>query len=66
MIKPKEEERLEIKDLSVEVENMPIDGAKVHENSLILFTSYKKVYIINDLNDIKAEAICNEPYGEFY
>ena len=65
MLKPKEEESPEIKDLSVEIGNVLIEGAKVHENSLVLLTSSKKAYIINNLSDIKAEVVCDESYGKF-
>jgi len=62
MIKPKEEDTPITRDLTDELGHTLIEGAKVHENSLVLLTSSKKAYYIKNLTDCKPEVICEEPY----
>lgn len=59
MMKPKEEANVITKDLNSELQNSLIEGAKIHENSLILITSKNQIYYIEDLNECKLELICN-------
>jgi len=63
ILKPKEEENPIVKDLGTALGNVMIEGAKVHENSLIVLTNYKKAYVIKDLNVIEAKVISETPYG---
>ena len=64
MIKPKEEDNIITKDISASLENSVIEGAKIHENSLILLSFSKKVYIIKDLNEFTLEPLCDVEYGK--
>ena len=64
MIRPTEEDSPITKDISASLENASIEGAKVHENVLILLSSLKKVYIIKDLNECKLEPLCEFSYGK--
>jgi len=53
-----------VKDLSAEIGGCLIEGAKVHNNSLMIMTSYKKVYYISNINKFKTELLCEEAYGK--
>ena len=64
MIKPKEEDNPITKDLSADLGNSQIEGAKIHENSLILLTTNKQVFIVNDLNDFNVEVMCDSYSGK--
>lgn len=62
LFKPKEEDNPVAKDLTIEVGNTLVEGGKVHENSLVVLTASKKVFIINNLNDCKAKQLNEKPY----
>lgn len=64
LLKPREDIP-ETKDLTADIGNTLVEGGKVHENILVLLTSSKKVFIINNLNDCKAKFLCEKPYCTF-
>jgi len=65
LLKPKEEDCPITKDLTVEIGNTLVEGAKVHENLLVVLTSSKKVFLISSLSDCKAKPLIEKPYCKF-
>lgn len=63
LLKPKEESYPVVKQLASILGNVMIEGAKVHENSLIVLTNYKKAFVIAITNEVNATAICETGYG---
>lgn len=62
ILRPKEEELPIISQIPGLPEGVVLEGAKVIDNSLILLTDNKQVFLINDFNEIKPKCIC-EKYG---
>lgn len=65
LLKPKEEENPVVKNLKDEIGDTIVEGAKVHENVVIILTTSKKVFIVENLNEFTVRILCNKPYSIF-
>ncbi len=62
MFKPKED-LPECKNLAQFLDGGVIEGARVHENSLVILSSKKKVLYIKNLNEWEVTTICDKYSG---
>ena len=45
--------------------NTLIEGATIYKNTLVLLSTSKMVYTIDDLNEFEPKTLCDLPYGYF-
>ena len=58
MMRPKEESNIIIKDLISKVKNTSLIGAKIHNNSLVLLTHKKAVFLVPNVEEFEVEEFC--------
>ena len=62
--KPKEEDNPLIRNICKQLGNCIIEGAKVHENCLLILTSYKNVYVLKNITEGEPQLLCATEYGK--